>query len=108
MITTRLQAFYHGRQAKLLSSDGLLVQNAPRPPLLAGVCVRFFCMLEVNDVDMVEIIDVMDGQSKVKDDNGKAKSKVPMKIPRSKLVGKAASITLKLMVKPLAKVLTKV
>ena len=65
-------------------------------------------MLEVNDVDMVEIIDVVDGQSKVKDDNGKAKSKVPMKIPRSKLVGKAASITLKLMAKPLAKVLTKV
>ena len=60
MITTRLQTFTHGRQARLLSSGGLLVQSVPRPPLLACACEKFFHVLEVNDIGTVDVVDVID------------------------------------------------
>ena len=61
MITTNHQAFTHGHQARFLSSGGLLVQCTPRWPLLACACENFFCVLEVNDVGVVDVTEVVDG-----------------------------------------------
>ena len=78
MITTHLQAFTHGRQANLLSSSRLLVQCAPRLPLLACACEKFFRLLEVNDTGVVDVTEVIDGdpptpinvEGEVEDANG--------------------------------------
>jgi hypothetical protein len=61
MITIRLQAFTHRRQARLLSSGGLLVQCALHQPLLASACKKFFHVLEVDDIGVVDVTDVVDG-----------------------------------------------
>ena len=61
MITTHLQAFTHGCQAKLLSSDGLLVQWVRRQLLLASACEKFFYVLQVNDVGVVDVTNIVDG-----------------------------------------------
>ena len=61
MIMTCLQAFTHGHQAKLLSSGRLLVQCALGQPLLADTCKKFFHVLEVYGVSVVDVIDVVAG-----------------------------------------------
>ena len=61
MIMTCLQAFTHGRQARLLSSGRRLVQFALCQPLLVGACEKLFRVLEVNDVGVVDVTDVIDG-----------------------------------------------
>jgi hypothetical protein len=63
MITTLLRAFTHGRQARLLSLSGLLVQCAPRQPHLAGTSEKFFRMLKADGVGVVDVKDVVDGHS---------------------------------------------
>ena len=85
MIMTRLQNFTHGRKARLLSLGKLLVRSAPRQPLLDGACEKFFLMLEADDICMVDVTDVVDGD------------------PLLQLTTKAMSITVKLMAKPLPK-----
>lgn len=62
MITTCLQSFTRGCQGKLLSSSELLVQCAPRLPLLVGAYEKFFaCLKLINDVGVVDVTNVMDG-----------------------------------------------
>ena len=46
-----------------MSFDGSLVQCAPRQLLLAGFCEKFFRVLEVDDVGMVVVTDVVDGDT---------------------------------------------
>ena len=100
MITTCLQTFTHGRQARFLPSSGLLVQCAPRHPLLGGSREKFFRMLDLNVVGMVYVADVMYGgtpdpignEGKVDDVDGDSSTPkymlVKMKLMTSKLVSK--------------------
>ena len=68
----------HGRQAKPLSSNRLLVQHNPHWPHLVGTCAKLFHVLEVNGVGMVVVIYVidgdppapMDGEGEVEGDDG--------------------------------------
>jgi hypothetical protein len=59
MITTCLQSFTQGCQARLSPSSGLLVQCTPRQPLLASSCEKFFHVFELNVVGMVDVRNVV-------------------------------------------------
>ena len=61
MLTTCLQFFTHGRQARLSPLGGLFVQCAPRQPLLPGSCEKIFRMLELNVAGMVDVRNVING-----------------------------------------------
>ena len=62
---TCLQASTHGRQARLLSSGRRLVQFALCQPLLVGACEKLFRVLEVDDVGVIKVTGVIDGDPRV-------------------------------------------
>ena len=83
MITTCLQAFPHRRQARLFPSGRFLVQCTPRQPLLPCACEKFFCVLKVNGIGVIAIVD---GDPPLQL-TMKAKSKMSMAIPPLQNVG---------------------
>jgi hypothetical protein len=61
MIMTRLQAFTRARQARLFLWVDCLSKVLLASPLLAGACEKFFHVLEVDDIGMVDVTKVING-----------------------------------------------